>query len=283
MKSSLRFLLALSAATLVCSLPARAAEETKQAPVNADLEIELNILVARTKAKLQSGSADEASLASELKQFDMLMEKYRSEGDETLSQLLAVKAVIYLQGLEDFDKAEALFKRIQRDYPKTAAAQNANDVLKMIAKQKESQKIQATLQPGMTFPDFSEKDLAGRPLSVAQFKGKVVLVDFWATWCGPCVEELPNVLAAYEKFHDKGFEIIGISLDESESALKGFISKRGMKWPQYFDGQAWESKMAAKYGVTGIPMTLLIGRDGKIVARDLRGDELEAELKKLLP
>jgi thiol-disulfide isomerase/thioredoxin len=97
-------------------------------------------------------------------------------------------------------------------------------------------KLQAGLKPGVVFPDFNEKDLAGEPLSIAKFKGKVVLVDFWATWCGPCRGELPNVLAAYKKYHDKGFEIIGISLDRDENALKSFIKENGMVWPQYFDG-----------------------------------------------
>ena len=101
-----------------------------------------------------------------------------------------------------------------------------------------------------------------------------------ATWCPPCVAELPNVVAAYQKYHDKGLEIIGVSLDKDEAKLKEFIAAKGMPWAQYFDGQGWGNKLARKYGINSIPATILIGRDGKIIARDLRGAELEAELER---
>ncbi len=143
-------------------------------------------------------------------------------------------------------------------------------------------KLQAALRPGAPFPDFDEKDLNGEPLSLARFKGRVVLIDFWATWCGPCVDELPNVIAAYRKYHDKGFEIIGISLDRDEAALRRFIAEHEMTWPQYFDGLYWQSKLGRKYGVNSIPATYLVDGDGTIVARDLRGPALEKELERLL-
>jgi len=110
----------------------------------------------------------------------------------------------------------------------------------------------------------------------------VVLVDFWATWCGPCVGELPNVLAAYKKYHDKGFEIVGISLDEDQGKLEGFTAAKGMTWRQYFDGTGWDNKLAKRYGVTAIPATYLLDRDGKIAAKNLRGPALETELARLL-
>lgn len=122
----------------------------------------------------------------------------------------------------------------------------------------------------------------GAPLSLSQYKGKVVLIDFWATWCGPCLGELPNVLAAYKKYHAKGFEIIGVSLDDDQGTLEGFLGAKGMTWQQYYDGGAWQNKLAKRYGVTSIPATYLIGPDGKIVAKDLRGSALEEQLAKLL-
>ena len=109
-----------------------------------------------------------------------------------------------------------------------------------------------------------------------------MLVDFWATWCGPCVAELPNVLAAYTEYHDKGFEVIGISLDQDKGALEGFVKKREMAWPQMFDGKGWESDLVKKYGIRGIPATFLIGKDGKVAATDLRGEVLSVKVKELL-
>jgi thiol-disulfide isomerase/thioredoxin len=135
---------------------------------------------------------------------------------------------------------------------------------------------------GSAFPDFSEKDLDGKSLSVGNYKGKIVLVDFWATWCGPCVAELPNVLQAYEKYHGKGFEVIGISLDSNKDKLTSFVKDRKMPWPQFFDGAGWKNKLAQRYNVRSIPATYLIGKDGKIIAQNLRGPALEAAVAKAL-
>ncbi len=129
-------------------------------------------------------------------------------------------------------------------------------------------------------------DLAGKEVSYADYQGKVLLVDFWATWCGPCVAELPNVLAAYTKFHDQGFEILGISLDQENDRpkLEKFIKDRNMPWRQIYDGKFWEAANAKSYGVQSIPFTLIIGKDGKIAAVGARGEALapaiEAALKK---
>jgi thiol-disulfide isomerase/thioredoxin len=184
--------------------------------------------------------------------------------------------------INDYDKGGESLKQLKADFPETQAGKNVDKVLASFDQHKEAMKIQLALKPGVVFPDFNEKDLAGEPLSIAKFKGKVVLVDFWATWCGPCVAELPNVLAAYKKYHDKGFEIIGISLDQDENALKSFIKEKGMVWPQYFDGKSWDSKLGQKYGLNSIPMTFLLDQEGKIVAKGLRGSALDAQLAKLL-
>ena len=131
------------------------------------------------------------------------------------------------------------------------------------------------LNVGKKFPDFAEKDLAGNPLSLSAYKGKVVLVDFWATWCGPCVGELPNVLAAYKKYHGQGFEIVGISLDEDQAKLTSFLKEQGMTWAQFFDGKGWENKLAVKYGVESIPASFCSTGKGTIIAKNLRGPALD--------
>ena len=119
-------------------------------------------------------------------------------------------------------------------------------------------------------------DMDGKPISLDQYKGKVVLLDFWATWCGPCVGELPNVTAAYQKYHGSGFEIIGISLDKANATdkLRAFTQSHGMPWRQIYDGKSGNPVNAITYGVRAIPFTVLIGRDGKVAALSVRGPAL---------
>jgi thiol-disulfide isomerase/thioredoxin len=125
-------------------------------------------------------------------------------------------------------------------------------------------------------------------LSTGNFEQEVsksttpVLVDFWATWCGPCVGELPNVLKTYEKHHADGFDIIGISLDQDKAKLTSFTKEKNMTWRQYFDGQVWQNKLAVKYGVNSIPATYLLDGEGKIIAKDLRGEALEEAVTRAL-
>jgi thiol-disulfide isomerase/thioredoxin len=119
--------------------------------------------------------------------------------------------------------------------------------------------------------DFSVKSIDGKTLSPAAFKGKVLLIDFWATWCGPCVAEMPNVKQVYDKYHPKGFEIVGISLDQSRDRLDKYIAQNSIAWPQYFDGKWWNNDVAVRYGVKSIPTTILVDRTGKIRYKSLRG------------
>ena len=129
--------------------------------------------------------------------------------------------------------------------------------------------------------DLKYTSVDGQAIDISQFKGKVVLVDFWATWCPPCREEVPNVVAAYNKYHDQGFEIVGVSLDQDKDALLAFTKENGMVWPQYFDGKGWDNEISKGFGIDSIPAMWLVGKDGKLITTNARED-LAGQVEKAL-
>ncbi len=248
----------------------------------ADAKAELQDLIAKVKTKLQSGHATEADLAPEFGAFDALLTEHQSEKTDDVAKILLVKASLYAQVFQDGAKATASLQQLKANYPNTTPGKQADAAIAALAGQAQGESVKRSLVVGTVFPGFQETDVEGKPLSVASEKGKVVLIDFWATWCGPCVRELPNVLKAYGQYHAQGFDIIGVSLDQDKAKLMSFTKEKQMPWPQYCDGKGWESKLAATYGVNSIPATYLLGRDGKIIGKDLRGEALEAAVKAAL-
>lgn len=134
---------------------------------------------------------------------------------------------------------------------------------------------------GAEAPDFTQKTPEGEDLSLSDLKGKIVLVDFWASWCGPCRRENPNVVKMYEKYKDQGFEILGVSLDSNKDRWLQAIKKDGLTWPQVGDLKGWQNAAAQMYSVRSIPSTVLVDAEGNILARNLRGAALEAKLGEL--
>jgi thiol-disulfide isomerase/thioredoxin len=149
----------------------------------------------------------------------------------------------------------------------------------MFAQKIKSMKASADLKTKPLELKFTAVD--GREVDLSKMRGKVVLIDFWAVWCGPCVAELPNVIKAYETLHPKGFEIIGISLDQDKAKLETFVKDKGMAWPQYFDGKGWKNDISSQYGINSIPAMWLVDKKGMVVSTNARG-KLEELVEKHL-
>lgn len=131
---------------------------------------------------------------------------------------------------------------------------------------------------GVAAPEFTQVDATGKAISLSSFKGRYVLIDFWASWCGPCRGENPNVVKVYKKFHPKGFDILGVSLDDDKGKWTEAIKHDGLDWTQVSDLHGWKNSVAVLYGVQAIPTNFLVDKDGKIIAKGLRGDILESKL-----
>ena len=137
-------------------------------------------------------------------------------------------------------------------------------------------------QAGVKVTDFTQNDLNGTPFTLSSLRGKYVLVDFWASWCGPCRAESPNLVKAYEQLKNKNFEVVGVSLDENKGAWEAAVKKDGLPWIQVCDMKGWKNDVAMLYGVNSVPQNFLIDPNGVIIARDLRGEGLTEKLSVLI-
>lgn len=165
--------------------------------------------------------------------------------------------------------ADAITERFKANYPTEVAA---------LEKQAAGLR---TFSIGAEAPDFEGPTPEGETISLSSLRGKVVLIDFWASWCGPCRKENPNVVKLYDKYKDQGFEILGVSLDKTQSRWEQAIEADKLTWLHISDLQGWKSKYARQYGVSSIPQTVLLDKDGKIMARNLRGGALAQKLKEV--
>ncbi len=247
--------------------------------VAADATVELKALVGKIRYDMADGKTNASDLAYDLKQFDDLLSRHEGEKTDAVANIVYMKAMLYDDGFHDAAKAAELIKQLKIDFQGT---EFVVELEKREAAEEAAQKIRAALVIGTKFPDFNETDVTGKSLSPTSYQGKIVLVDFWATSSETSRTELPHVMAAYRKFHDQGFEIVGISLDLDRARFIGFIQAMDLTWPQYFDGLGWQNKLAVKYGVEKIPTTYLLDKDGKIIGKDLRGEALSDAVAKAL-
>ena len=174
----------------------------------------------------------------------------------------------------ELDKQEALANQIPEAY-------KSNE---RIARFINSVEVAKKTAVGQKFIDFTMNNPEGKEVKLSDFisKNKYTLVDFWASWCGPCKAEMPNVVAAYKEFNKKGFGIVGVSLDNDEAKWKAAIKDWGMTWPMMSDLKGWQCEGASLYGVRSIPSTVLIDQEGTIIARNLRGEAIKEKLNELL-
>lgn len=169
----------------------------------------------------------------------------------------------------------------QAKYPTSPITGSLNSMIGSIEQQYE--KYQASTSGNVTAPEISLPDLNGKQLRLSDLKGKVVLIDFWASWCGPCRKENPNVVRLYKKYNSKGFEILSVSLDTDKAAWKQAVQSDGLVWKNHVsDLMGWQTPLVQQYGISGIPYTVLIDGEGKIIGIGLRGAQLEQKLEEVL-
>jgi thiol-disulfide isomerase/thioredoxin len=209
------------------------------------------------------------------KRFDAFEKEFGSDftfdGQQQVVPALRGQELQALSQNPDATRYNALLKKL---------AASSNPQIKALAAQ--AQEKQQRLGDLKSKPlDIKYTAVDGRAVDLSKLRGKVVLVDFWATWCPPCREEVPSVVAAFKKYHDKGFEVVGISLDQDKDALQSFVKEKDMAWPQYFDGKGWDNEISTRYGIDSIPAMWLLDKKGMLVSTDARED-LDGGIAKLL-
>lgn len=179
----------------------------------------------------------------------------------------------------DFASFESIVSQLNAGFPESNSVKELMRQMTQIKAQKEAANL---IAPGKVAPDFEEMKLDGKTtMKLSDLRGKIVLLDFWASWCGPCRKENPNVVRLYEKYKNDGFTVMSVSLDKDKNAWEAAIQKDNLTWPNHVsDLKQWQSKVGQLYQVKGIPFTALLDKEGKIIQTNLRGEALEQELKR---
>ncbi|MFY9150679.1 MAG: TlpA disulfide reductase family protein [Prolixibacteraceae bacterium] len=193
--------------------------------------------------------------------------------ENSASVVSAYIALIQLANQVEGDELDSIASKFA---PEIAASEYVIKIKEIVAEQKKT-------AIGVVAPDFTMNDPEGKPVQLSSLRGKVVMIDFWASWCGPCRQENPNVVKLYDQYHSKGFEILGVSLDRSKDDWINAIKDDNLKWIHVSDLQYWQNATARLYGVNAIPQTYLLDQDGKIIAKGLRSEELAKKLAELFP
>jgi peroxiredoxin len=208
------------------------------------------------------------------------LESYMARSDGRKPEEVAIAKFFLAKGylmLDQLDKAEGPLREIAsagESIPERIRSAAAMDLDRI--------PILRKLVIGNPAVPIEAKTSDGKEITLELYKGKVLLLDFWASWCRPCRQEMPNVKKVYKEFHPKGFEILGVSLDDSSEKFRGYVDEQSISWPQIFDGKGWNSEVGRLYAVNSIPATFLLDRTGRIRYRDLRGEDLDEAVKTLI-
>jgi thiol-disulfide isomerase/thioredoxin len=207
--------------------------------------------------------------------------------NENHNSLAALTTLSHLNDVDDYELIKKITAGIGEAYPNSKYHLSLETKMKQIETRKkqeeEAKKMRAATDPGKVAPELGFKNPEGKIITLESLRGNYVLIDFWASWCGPCRRENPNVVRAYNKYKDNGFTVYSVSLDKDKARWVAAIKQDGLIWPNHVsDLKQWQSEAVKLYGFRGIPHTVLIDKDGKIVAKNLRGPALEEKLKELI-
>ncbi|WP_422930333.1 redoxin domain-containing protein [Singulisphaera sp. PoT] len=221
--------------------------------------------IVTTMARAKAGQYNEA-----LTRFEQLMQAVGKSEQEEFAVNFAESLAVSASGAGEYHVARKIYQILLDRFGESAAL-----------RQKVKDELARLDMVGKPAPSVVAHDVDGKPLNFADYRGKYVLIDFWATWCAPCIVELPRVQEAFKKFHGQGLEVVGVSLDETKPAVLDFVKARGIPWRQVHGATAGGDLVEA-FGVSSIPATFLISPDGNIVRIELRGANLEPSLAKIL-
>ncbi|GAB3738584.1 redoxin domain-containing protein [Spirosoma lituiforme] len=201
-----------------------------------------------------------------------VVSKVKAMLPEMGTSLVSLFALNFINIESDFATYESLAQRFEKENPNSP---HAKSLIGRVARIK-------GVSVGASAPEIALNDTTGKPVPLSSLRGKYVLIDFWASWCGPCRAENPNVVRMYNKFKDKGFAIYSVSLDQAKANWTKAIRNDNLTWTHVSDLKFWQSAAAQQYGVQAIPATFLLDKDGKIIAKNLRGEALEQKLEEIL-
>jgi len=215
-------------------------------------------------------------MAREAKTFDGEQRTFIARNANSPALFAAIEAI---DPSKDFATYQSIVNQLSRCFGESPTIQALQKNFVQIKKQEEAKNV---LAPGKPAPDFEETKPDGTKMKLSDLKGKVVLLDFWASWCGPCRRENPAVVKLYEKYKDQGFTVLSVSLDKKKENWLGAIKKDNLSWPNHVsDLKFWQSRVGKIYGVGSIPFTVLIDAEGNIIRTKLRAHDLAMELEKI--
>ena len=240
-----------------------------------------NALMALQKNQVKETDSSFIALSSEYDSLTESLIKYCFKyADTAKSPVVALLATTYAP--VDKSKLDLPLTNLAKRFPSHNGITGAVNFFRQMTAVQQAPPPPGNIGNGSMAPDITMNDVNGKPFSLSSLRGKYVLVDFWASWCGPCRGENPNVVAAYQQFKNKNFTILGVSLDEDKAAWQKAIAADGLTWQHISDLKGWHSAAVSLYGFDGIPFNVLVDPDGKIIANSLRGEELTATLAKVL-